>query len=91
MSEQEKRQRRSAIGYIWQSSASNVGTGKDGSVRQRRAIQTYANKAGYKIVEWFSDLDVSGTDPIDTRPGFSAYRHQSRPHDHCRDGQSVRP
>lgn len=72
MNDHGKRQRKPAIGYIRQSSATNVGEGNDGGTRQRRAIQAYANKAGYRIVEWASDLDVPGTDPIDMRPGFSA-------------------
>jgi hypothetical protein len=54
MSDREKRQRKPAIGYTRQSSATNVGSDKDGEVRQRKAIQAYANKAGYKIVEWIS-------------------------------------
>jgi DNA invertase Pin-like site-specific DNA recombinase len=71
MSENEKRQRRPAIGYIRQSSTTNVGADKDGEVRQRKAIQAYANRAGYRIVEWVPDLDVSGADHIDARPGFA--------------------
>jgi DNA invertase Pin-like site-specific DNA recombinase len=72
MEEQEKRQRRPAIGYMRTSSAANVGEGKDSEVRQRKAIQSYANRAGYKIVDWQSDPAVSGADPIDVRPGFAA-------------------
>jgi hypothetical protein len=72
MEEQEKRQRRPAIGYMRTSSAANVGEGKDSEVRQRKPIQTYANRAGYKIVDWQSDPAVSGADPIDVRPGFAA-------------------
>jgi DNA invertase Pin-like site-specific DNA recombinase len=72
MSEQEKRQRKPAIGYMRTSSAANVGEGKDSEARQRRAIQAYANKAGYRIVEWHSDPAVSGADHIEARPGFAA-------------------
>lgn len=39
MSEQEKRQRRPAIGYTRTSSAANIGEGKDSVQRQRKAIQ----------------------------------------------------
>jgi len=72
MSEQEKRQRKPAIGYMRTSSATNAGEGKDSEARQRKAIQAYANRAGYKIVSWHYDAAVSGADPIDTRPGFQA-------------------
>ncbi|MGV7219587.1 recombinase family protein [Bradyrhizobium sp. UFLA05-112] len=72
MSGQEKRQRRPAIGYTRTSSAANVGADKDSVVRQRKAVQAYANRAGYKIVAWFDDPAVAGSDTIDTRPGFMA-------------------
>jgi DNA invertase Pin-like site-specific DNA recombinase len=47
------------------------GRGQGQRPRQRRAIQAYANRAGYKIVAWFDDGDVKGADPIDTRKGFA--------------------
>jgi DNA invertase Pin-like site-specific DNA recombinase len=72
MSDQEKRQRKPAIGYTRTSSATNVGEDKDSVVRQRKAIQAYANRAGYRVVAWFDDPAVAGTDTIDTRPGFMA-------------------
>jgi DNA invertase Pin-like site-specific DNA recombinase len=72
MSEGEKRQRKPAIGYIRTSSAANVGEDKDSVVRQRKAIQAYANRAGYRIVSWFDDPAVTGADTIDARPGFMA-------------------
>jgi DNA invertase Pin-like site-specific DNA recombinase len=72
VSEQEKRQRKPAIGYTRTSSAGNVGEGKDSVVRQRKAIQAYANRAGYGIVAWFDDPAVTGTDMIENRPGFMA-------------------
>jgi DNA invertase Pin-like site-specific DNA recombinase len=68
----EKRHRKAAFGYTRTSSATNLGEDKDSVPRQRRAIQSYANKAGFKVVEWFDDGDVKGADPIDSRPGFSA-------------------
>jgi DNA invertase Pin-like site-specific DNA recombinase len=40
--------------------------------RQRKAIQAYANKAGFTIVAWFDDPAVTGADTIDARPGFMA-------------------
>ena len=69
MSEQEKRQRKPAIGYTRTSSAANIGEDKDSVVRQRKAIQVYANRAGYRIVEWYDDPAVTGADTIDARPG----------------------
>jgi len=72
MSDQEKRQRRPAIGYTRTSSATNVGEDKDSTARQRKAIQAYANRAGYRIVEWFDDPAITGADAIDSRPGFLA-------------------
>jgi DNA invertase Pin-like site-specific DNA recombinase len=71
MGEQEKRQRKPAIGYMRTSSAANVGSDKDSETRQRKAIQAHANKAGYKIIAWYSDPAVSGADPIEARPGFA--------------------
>jgi DNA invertase Pin-like site-specific DNA recombinase len=64
--------RKQAIGYIRTSSATNVGDDKDSDRRQRIAIEQFAKRAGYDIVEWFADAAVSGADPIDARPGFSA-------------------
>ena len=64
--------RKQAIGYIRTSSATNVGEGKDSDRRQRVAIERFAKRAGYDLVDWFDDAAVSGADPIDARPGFSA-------------------
>jgi hypothetical protein len=41
-------------------------------VRLPKAIQTYVNRAGYRIVAWFDDPAVAGADAIDSRPGFAA-------------------
>jgi DNA invertase Pin-like site-specific DNA recombinase len=54
------------------SSATNVGTDKDSEKRQRAAIERFAKRAGMEVVQWFYDPSVSGADPIDARPGFSA-------------------
>lgn len=64
--------RKQAIGYLRTSSATNAGEGKDSERRQRLAIERYAKRAGFDVVEWFSDVAVSGADRIDARPGFSA-------------------
>jgi len=66
------REARTAIGYLRTSSATNVGQDKDSERRQREAIQSFANRAGIEIVDWFYDAAVSGADPIDSRPGFAA-------------------
>jgi DNA invertase Pin-like site-specific DNA recombinase len=54
------------------SSTSNVGADKVSEKRQRATIQGYAKRAGMSVVDWFYDPAVSGTDPIETRPGFAA-------------------
>ena len=63
---------RKALGYMRTSSASNVGADKDSELRQRAAVEAYAASAGIEIIAWHYDAAVSGTDPIDSRPGFSA-------------------
>jgi DNA invertase Pin-like site-specific DNA recombinase len=40
--------------------------------RQRAAIEGFVKRAGLAIVDWFYDPAVSGADPIEARPGFSA-------------------
>ena len=67
-----KGKRVEAIAYMRTSSATNVGEGKDSEARQRKAIESYAKSAGVVIVDWFYDAAVSGADPIETRPGFTA-------------------
>jgi DNA invertase Pin-like site-specific DNA recombinase len=61
-----------AIAYLRTSSAANVGTDKDSDKRQRAAIEAFAKRAGYELVDEFYDAAVSGADPIDMRPGFAA-------------------
>jgi DNA invertase Pin-like site-specific DNA recombinase len=61
-----------AIAYLRTSSAANVGADKDSDKRQRAAIEAFAMRAGLEITEEFYDQDVSGADPIESRPGFSA-------------------
>ncbi|TDW31741.1 resolvase-like protein [Rhizobium azibense] len=60
------------MAYLRTSSAANVGADKDSDRRQSEAISSYAKRAGVEIVDEFYDAAVSGTDPIETRPGFSA-------------------
>ena len=64
--------RKQAIGYIRTSSATNVGEGKDSDRRQRVAIERFAKRAGFDIVDWFEDGAVSGADPIERRPGYNS-------------------
>jgi DNA invertase Pin-like site-specific DNA recombinase len=61
-----------AVAYLRTSSAANVGADKDSDKRQRAAIEGFAKRAGYIIVEQFNDAAVSGADPIESRPGFAA-------------------
>jgi DNA invertase Pin-like site-specific DNA recombinase len=61
-----------AVAYLRTSSAANVGQDKDSEKRQRAAIEVYAKSAGIEIVETFYDAAVSGGDPVDERPGFTA-------------------
>jgi DNA invertase Pin-like site-specific DNA recombinase len=61
-----------AMAYLRTSSAANVGSDKDSDKRQRAAIEAFAKRAGLQIAEEFYDQDVSGADPIESRPGFSA-------------------
>jgi DNA invertase Pin-like site-specific DNA recombinase len=64
--------RTAALAYFRTSSASNVGVDKDSEKRQRAAVEGFAKRAGYQIVDAFRDEAVSGKDSIDGRPGFSA-------------------
>ena len=76
MADNEKRQRKPAIGYTRTSSAANIGDDKDSVPRQRRAIQRYAGRAGYRVIAWFDDPAVKGEDFIDMRPGFAGALEQ---------------
>src|SRR5215207_4772149 len=61
-----------AVAYLRTSSAANVGTDKASERRQREAVQGFARRAGYEIVDEFYDAAVSGADAIDARAGFAA-------------------
>ena len=65
------REKAAAIAYLRTSSAA-LGTDKDSNKRQRAAIEAFAKRAGYELVDEFYDAAVSGADPIDMRPGFAA-------------------
>ena len=62
-----------ALAYLRTSSAPTLAADKDSDRRQRQGIQAFAKRAGFDIVaEFFYDAAVSGADPIQDRPGFSA-------------------
>jgi len=61
-----------AFAYLRTSSAANVGADKDSEARQRAAIEVFATRSGYIIVDVFYDAAVSGADAIHERAGFSA-------------------
>lgn len=61
-----------AVAYLRTSSAANVGNDKDSDKRQLAAINRYAKANGFEIVDCFYDAAVSGADPIESRPGFTA-------------------
>ena len=60
-----------AVAYLRTSSAANVSADKDSDKRQRAAIQGFAKRAGFEIVDEFYDPGVSGADPIQGRNGFA--------------------
>src|SRR6516162_3494926 len=66
------RRKKEAFAYLRTSSAGSVGADKDSDKRQRTAIEAFAKSHGYSIVEEFYDAAVSGADPIEARPGFTA-------------------
>ena len=63
---------KSALAYYRTSSATNVGEDKDSEERQRLAVMAFAERNEIEIVDEYYDAAVSGGDPIDKRPGFSA-------------------
>jgi DNA invertase Pin-like site-specific DNA recombinase len=63
-------ERKKALAYLRTSSATNVDG--DSKERQKKAIWSYAAREGIELVDEFYDPAVSGADPVDERPGFSA-------------------
>ena len=59
-----------AIAYLRTSSAANVGSDKDSEHRQRGAIQGFAKRSGFEIVDEFNDAAVSGADPLRRAPAL---------------------
>ena len=68
MTEEKKR----AFAYMRTSSAANVGDDKDSDKRQESHIVDFADANGYQIIDTFYDAAVSGSDPIEQRPGMMA-------------------
>jgi DNA invertase Pin-like site-specific DNA recombinase len=60
-----------AVAYYRTSSAANVGGDKDSLSRQKTAVTAYAKSQKITLVGEFYDAAVSGTDPIEERPGFA--------------------
>ncbi|WP_245409378.1 recombinase family protein [Methyloceanibacter sp. wino2] len=65
------KQMKPAVAYLRTSSATNVGADKDSDKRQRAAIEAFAERAGFQIVDEYYDRAVSGADLVDQRPGFA--------------------
>ena len=61
-----------AVAYLRTSSATNTGEDKDSHKRQKAAIRAYARANSIKVIHWFYDEAVSGSDPLEDRPGFRA-------------------
>lgn len=61
-----------SVAYLRTSSAANVGADRDSDKRQRQAIESFAKRAGFELVDSYYDAAVSGTDAIESRPGFAA-------------------
>lgn len=73
-----------AVAYLRTSSAGNVGEDKDSDKRQLLAIEGYARRHGFDIVQPPTyDAAVSGADPIEGRPGFAAMMTYLAQHPEC--------
>ncbi len=72
MAKRTRKTGQTAVAYMRTSSATNVGQDKDSEKRQRAAIRAYARSNGIKVIEWFYDEAVSGSDPLEVREGFKA-------------------
>lgn len=74
-----------ALAYLRTSSAANVGEDKDSEKRQLAAIEAYARRHGYVIVQPPTyDAAVSGADSIEGRPGFASMMAYLATHPECR-------
>jgi DNA invertase Pin-like site-specific DNA recombinase len=77
--------KRPALAYLRTSSKANVGPDKDSDKRQLAAIESFARRYGYVIIQPPTyDAAVSGCDPIDIRPGFRSMIAYMVEHPECR-------
>jgi DNA invertase Pin-like site-specific DNA recombinase len=77
--------KRPALAYLRTSSKANVGPDKDSDKRQLAAIESFARRHGYVIIQPPTyDAAVSGADSIDSRPGFCAMLSYMAEHPECR-------
>lgn len=72
MTKKTTKTRQTAVAYMRTSSATNTGEDKDSHKRQRAAIRAYAKSNKIKVIEWFYDEAVSGSDALEDRVGFRA-------------------
>ena len=72
MTTKSPKTRQTAVAYMRTSSATNTGEDKDSHKRQRAAIRAYAKSNNIKVIEWFYDEAVSGSDALEDRVGFRA-------------------
>jgi DNA invertase Pin-like site-specific DNA recombinase len=79
--EAKEQHMQNAVAYLRTSSATNVGSDKDSERRQTEAINAFAERAGFAVVQSFNDAAVRGTDAIDARGGFSALLCYCAEHD----------
>ena len=60
------------VGYYRTSSSANVGNDKDSLKRQKLKCEQYARTHNLRIVNYFYDKNVSGSDNLSIRPGFNS-------------------
>ena len=60
-----------AVSYMRTSSLTNVGEDKDSGSRQKEAVDACAKRLGLDLVASYYDCGISGSDALETRPGFS--------------------
>lgn len=70
-----------AVAYHRTSSATNIGEDKDSVSRQMLATNSYAEARDITIMQDFYDAAVSGSDPVDLRPGFMKMLAYCQEHD----------
>jgi DNA invertase Pin-like site-specific DNA recombinase len=61
-----------AVAYLRVSGKAQAGADRDGFPRQRDAIQKFAQRHGYEVIDEFRDEGVSGTRELENRPALAA-------------------